>query len=156
MAPLIAPSASASLDAEITKIKEFVALLRREQTLLQAADTDALLPLIDQKTALSDALAAFGQARERELARLGLPAGRAGMNAWLEQHAALRPTWEALLTLAAEARELNLLNGKLVGLHLSKNQQAFNALMSASQRAMIYGPDGQQHLGRSGRILGTA
>ncbi len=148
-----------TLNEEINRLKEFIGLLEREQDLLKQGDTESLLPLIETKTSLANSLAAFAQARAEQLNRLGLDTGRAGMEAWLarnDQGGKLREAWQTLLDLAAQARNLNITNGKLIGLHMQHNQQAFNALMSATNRAMTYGPDGQQQTGLGGRILGTA
>jgi len=155
---LVSSTLGDTLGAELSKLKEFIVLLKREQDFLKAGDTESLLPLIDTKTLLSNALASYAAARETVLKQLGLPAGRSGMEDWLKHHgqAPHQQAWKVLLTLASEARELNILNGKLIGLHMSHNQQAFNALMGATNRAMTYGPDGQQHTGGGGRILGTA
>lgn len=152
------PPLGNTLNAEISKLKEFIALLQREQDFLKAGDTESLLPIIDTKTLFSNALAGYAATREAALKQLGLPAGRNGMEEWLKHHgqALHQEAWQTLLALANEARELNILNGKLIGLHMSHNQQAFNALMGATDRAMTYGPDGQQHTGGGGRILGTA
>lgn len=150
--------AVSSLDEEVGRLKEFIGLLQREQDLLKQGDTDALLPLIETKTHLADRLSALARAREEQLVRQGFPAGRSGMEDWLQRHgkAAQRQAWQELIVLAREARDLNELNGKLIGLHMQHNQQAFTALMNATNRAMTYGPDGQQHTGLGGRILGTA
>lgn len=152
------PTLGNTLDAEVDKLKEFIALLQREQDLLKAGNTESLLSLIDTKTLISNALAGYAATRESALTRLGLPSERSGMEEWLERHGqpSHQQAWQTLLTLAAEARELNILNGKLIGLHMSQNQQAFNALIGATDRAMTYGPDGQRHSGGGGRILGTA
>jgi flagellar biosynthesis protein FlgN len=149
----------AALDEEISKLKEFIGLLEREQDLLKQGDTESLLPLIETKTNQANSLGAFAQARADQLKQLGLDSGRAGMDAWLARNdpdGKLRASWQSLLALAAQARNLNILNGKLIGLHMQHNQQAFTALMNASNRAMTYGPDGQQQVGLGGRILGTA
>ncbi len=147
-----------TLGAEVSKLNEFIVLLKREQDFLKAGDTESLLPLIDTKTLLSNTLASYATVREATLRQLGLQTGRGGMEDWLQHHgqAPQRKAWQTLLALAREARELNILNGKLIGLHMSHNQQAFNALMGATDRAMTYGPDGQQHNGGGGRILGKA
>ncbi len=147
-----------TLGAEVSKLKEFIVLLQREQDLLKAGDTESLLPLIDTKTLLSNALAGYAAAREATLRQLGLQTGRSGMEDWLHRHgqAPHQQAWKTLMALASEARELNILNGKLIGLHMRHNQQAFNALMGATDRAMTYGPDGQRQTGGGGRILGTA
>lgn len=148
-----------TLNEEINRLREFISLLQCEQDLLKQGDTESLLPLIETKTSLANSLAAFAQARAGQLNRLGLDIGRAGMEAWLahnDQGGKLREAWQTLLDLAAQARNLNITNGKLIGLYMQHNQQAFNALMSATNRAMTYGPDGQQQTGLGGRILGTA
>lgn len=146
------------LHAETVKLREFIELLKREQEFLQQGSTDALLPLIDSKNTLASQLASLAQEREKNLARLALPAGRTGMEAWARRigKPEAQAAWQSLLTLAAEARELNILNGKLIGLHMNHNQQAFAALMGASNLAMTYGPDGQQQAALGGRILGSA
>lgn len=149
---------AAMLDVEIAKLKEFIDILQREQELLVLADTDALLPLIDTKTGLANTLTAMSQQREALLSQFGSTADRAGMEAWLARSGNIsqRQAWSELLQLAAEARSLNETNGKLIKLHLQQHQQAFAVLMTAANRAMTYGPDGQQQAGFGSRILGTA
>jgi flagella synthesis protein FlgN len=148
----------ATLNEEIGKLKEFIGLLNKEQDLLKRGDTEALIPLIETKTFLANTLGALAQSREGLLKRLGLVGGREGMEAWVTRLGKDEPrqAWQTLLTLAAEARTINVTNGKLIGLHMQHNQQTFTALMNATNRAMTYGPDGQQQTGLGGRILGTA
>jgi flagella synthesis protein FlgN len=149
---------AATLDQEVVKLEEFIDILNREQELLTKADTDALLPLIDVKNGLANALTDMSQNRESLLAKLGKTANRAGMEAWLSEAGTplQKQSWHKLLQLAAEARTINEINGKLIKLHLQQHQQAFAALMTAANRAMTYGPDGQQQTGFGSRILGTA
>lgn len=154
--PLAVPAAT--LDEEVAKLREFIAILEREQALLTQADIDALMPLVDVKTGLANTLAALSLERGEALARAGLPENRAGMESWLKERGTdrQRRAWQELLTLAADARAINETNGKLIDLHAQRNQQAFAALMSAANQVMTYGPDGQQQTGLSGRVLGTA
>lgn len=154
----MSPSPLAQLSEELVTVREFLALLEREQALLARADTEALLPLIETKSALSSKLAALSQARENALQSLKLPSGRPGVEIWIERsrNMAERKGWQELLGLAIQVRALNETNGKLIALHMNKNQQAFNALMAAANHATTYGPDGQQQTGLGGRILGTA
>lgn len=149
---------AATLDEEITKLREFIAILEREQELLAHADIEALMPLIDAKTGMANTLTALSRERDDCLARIGLSGNRAGMEAWLSKSGSdrQRQGWQELLHLAATARAINETNGKLINLHAQRNQQAFAALMSAANRAMTYGPDGQQQTGFGSRILGTA
>lgn len=154
-------SIAAILADELAALREFAALLQKEQSALLDGKADNLVALIDKKSALAARLTDSAQRREAALMELKLPAGRAGMEAWLAAAAAdtaTREHWQELLPLATEARNLNELNGKLIGTRLQHNQQALAALMGATERAMTYGPDGQTLAkpGGSGRILGSA
>lgn len=146
------------LGDEIATLQEFVRLLRREQELLKQNDSEELLALIESKNEQTDKLGALAQAREKQLTLLDLPAGRAGITAWLDQHAneTDRHAWKRLLELTGDARDLNTINGKLIGLHMQHNQQALDALLAATDKASTYGPDGQQQSGLGSRILGKA
>ncbi len=141
-------------------MREFVALLKVEQTTLIDGNADALSALIDKKSALATRLTAQAQGRETALASARLPTGREGMEAWLAaspHDTTSRRNWQELLPLAGEARRLNELNGKLIGTRMQHTQQALAALMGATQHAMTYGPDGHtQTKGPGGRMLGSA
>ncbi|MDO9601326.1 MAG: flagellar protein FlgN [Rhodocyclaceae bacterium] len=128
-----------TLRTEISRLGEFIDLLQREQALLIQGDTEALLLLSENKTALANTLAALAQERACEM--VSDP---------------ISPAWQKLLELAAKARDLNATNGQLISLHMQNNQQALAVLMNAANRAMTYGPDGQQTAGLGGRILGSA
>jgi flagella synthesis protein FlgN len=146
------------LSEELAILRNFVDLLGREQDLLAKGAAEPLTALASEKSVMATALAQLAAAREAELGRLGLPCGRAGMDAWLDATGAAtdQVDWQRLLILAAKARALNETNGKLIGLHLNNNQQALNVLMGAVDRAVTYGPDGQQKTGSGGRSLGSA
>lgn len=138
---------------ELDALRAFVALLEQEQESLVAGQVDALLGLIEQKSVLATRLGDCSTRREAALGQMGLPAGRAGMEAWLASAppaAESRQQWNELLPLAATARELNELNGKLIGTRLQHNQQALTALLGAAEQAMTYGPDGHTQLGGGG------
>ncbi len=145
---------------ELASLRSFVTLLKTEQATLVEGNADGLAALIETKSGLAAHLTDSAQRREAALAAAQMPAGRAGMEAWLAAlpaNATATKEWHELLALAAEARSLNELNGKLIGTRLQHNQQALAALMSATERAMTYGPDGQT-LARpgGGRMLGSA
>jgi len=111
----------------VETLQAFVDLLRREQTALINGDIEALAALIGEKTALTERLKALPPAAENELHEL-----------------------------AATARELNETNGKLIAVHIQRNQQALNVLLAAAGNAPTYGPDGQQHASLGSRSLGKA
>lgn len=108
-------------------LQAFIELLRREQTALVENDIETLAALITEKTALTERLN-------------GISAEEA----------------QSLRELAAEARQLNETNGRLIAVHLQRNQQALNVLLAAADHAATYGRDGQQQAGVSGRSLGKA
>jgi flagella synthesis protein FlgN len=157
-----AAAMAALLDEEIREVKVFVEVLRQEQALLAAGGRDdGLMPLVERKSELTTHLEAISKHREQLLAARGQGTGRAGMEAWLAAvpaNDASRTRWQELLVLAAEARQLNETNGKLIGIHWQHNQAALATLMSAANRAMTYGPDGQQRTGSGGggRSFGNA
>lgn len=158
-APLPAQPVAGILADELALLREFVALLKQEQAFLVKGRADALPALGEQKSALAARLVACTGRREAALGHAGLAVGRPGMAAWLEQSAAdmaARQGWQEILTLAAEARSLNELNGTLIATHLQHTQQALGVLMAASDRVMTYGPDGQSRADGSGRSFGSA
>lgn len=135
-----------TLAGEQQLLASIVELLKQEQKLLVAADADALAALTPQKTKQVQELAALSAERHRLLGAAGFAAAEAGMVPWLDAHgdAAARGTWEAMLALTREAKELNRLNGVLINKHLAHNQQALAALQPpGSPAAAVYGPAGQ-------------
>jgi flagella synthesis protein FlgN len=146
------------LDREFRALQSFVALLRREQSLLEEGSTESLAALAEEKLQAANELSEFSAARDSKLVHSGLRAGRAGMDAWAASPAGAgyREQWQHLLELTAEARALNDTNGKLINLRLQNNQQALNILLTAAEQAVTYGPDGQQRTGGAGRSLGSA
>lgn len=143
---------------EAAQLRDFVALLEREQQALVGGDVDRLMPLAAEKTEVFSRLAGLGEARNQALAAQSLPPDRAGMETWLGRHAELagsRRAWQELLTMAEKARVLNQVNGKLIASRLAGNQQALSALLAAANQAALYGPDGQARPLGSGRSLGS-
>lgn len=144
---------------ELSLLREFVSLLVDEQQALIPGDLDRLLPLAEKKSRLAAALGQLAAARNQALADEGLPADKAGMEAWLSSQkraAPARGDWAAVLALAAEARLQNDINGKLIGTRIQHNQRALAVLHAAADQAMLYGPDGQPHTIGGGRHLGAA
>lgn len=153
------PASLAELVAqELGLLQTFAAILRQEQSLLTHAKIEPLADLAREKSEIAARLGLLADAREEELARRGLHAGGTGMERWIAspEGASSRRRWQQLLVLAADAKALNAINGKLIAVYLQHNQQALNALMAAANQAATYGPDGQQKLGGTGRSLGSA
>lgn len=132
-----------AIAVEAALLKDFVRLLETEQAHLIAGETDPLLGLSEQKTRFADQL---NDASERREALVD--AKSTDLKAY--------PGWSEILRLAEQAKNINALNGKLIGQRLANNQQALQVLMSATERSSIYGPDGQPRHGGGGRTLGKA
>lgn len=146
------------LKAEADAVSAFVFLLGEEQSALKQGDADALPSIIERKAAATARLAPLSAARNALLEKSGLSRDRSGMEAWLRQHpgdVAVRDHWQRLLERAAEAQELNRLNGELIHLRMGHNAQMLEALRAAN-RQDLYGADGQATLGTPRRVIDSA
>lgn len=133
-----------TIEVEVAALQGFVALLEKEQEILGQGRTDDLLPLVERKNELAATLANLADQRSQALVTAGLAADRAGMSALLAMQSdadGACALWSSLLTLAARARELNRVNGELIGLRMQHNSQALQALLGTPLG--LYGPDGQ-------------
>ena len=147
------------LAEEAGAIALFVELLKREQAQLSQGQTDELSALAEQKSTLAARLQRLAGLRSDWLASLGYSADRTGIETSLQQHPQETPvaaSWAAIMTQAAEARELNRLNGELIELHLQHNARALNALRGGEDSLDLYGPDGQSRTSGSTRINASA
>lgn len=131
------------LSEEAAAVEAFVRLLGSEQQALQDGQLDVLPGLTEQKAATVDRLARLGQARNQRLQQAGLPADQAGLRAWAGGDPARALLIDRILVLAAEARELNRLNGTLIASRLQQTQSALDILTRSQNGGGLYGPDGQ-------------
>ncbi|MFA7269820.1 MAG: flagellar protein FlgN [Sterolibacterium sp.] len=144
---------------ELAALREFVAILQKEQQALVAGEIDQLMPLVKEKTALTARLGEFADQRNQMLAAASLPANKEGMETWLSRLTPTDPAhkiWQSLVKLTAEAQALNESNGKLIAMRMQHNQQALDVLLAAANQASLYGPDGQTKPSVGGRLFGSA
>jgi flagella synthesis protein FlgN len=138
---------NATLPFEHERIAALVELMKQEQQLLVAADADRLAELTPRKVALVQELAQCSRERHAALGNAGFLAAEAGMEPWLaaQGDAAARSAWNGLLALAAEAKELNRVNGMLINRQMAHNQTVLNALRTptAAPESTLYGAKGQ-------------
>lgn len=144
------------LTDEASAVDAFVRLLGSEQQALQDGNLEALPGLTEQKSAAVGQLARLGQLRNQLLQRTGLPVDQAGLRAWAGSDAGRSALIDRILTLAAEARELNRLNGALIATRLQQTQGALDILMRSQTGGGLYGPDGQTALRGSYRFFDSA
>lgn len=142
------------LNAERNTVREFVALLEKEQQILLNQDAEKLLALAEAKTAFANKLSLIANARRQFLSAQG---AASDTGAWITKHIpSAAPIWRELRELAARADHLNHTNGEVIQLRLRSNQQALNALMGAARSTSnLYGKDGQHSIAIGGRSLGS-
>ena len=133
------------LSAEILAVREFKSLLQAEQQSLVEGKVGVLAEISKAKVDQVEQLNRLAAERLRKLADQGYPPGRSGMDRWAsDTGAAAMEVWQSMLEIAAEAQRINTTNGALIHSRLQNNQQALSALLSATNQASLYGPDGQR------------
>lgn len=152
-------SPAATLNDEIAVARNLVDVLKREQTVLIAADTEALPALTEEKAKLVAQIAALANTRYQALAAAGFLEEESGMKAWINSPSAAASaaqSWNELLDAARMAKELNRVNGMLIGKHLARNQATLNVLQGNRQANSLYGPNGQPAAatGSRGLVIG--
>jgi len=147
----------AALSNELGAVRIFIELLQHEQNLLTENQTDRLLALAEQKSALAVNLNQLAEVR-RTLLNNQLPeSSNDAIQAWLTTHSQEGlARWQEIRSLAEQASQLNRINGELIQMKLRHNQQTLAALTQAARKADLYGPDGQRSFAPgSGRSLGS-
>ena len=144
-----------SLKSETETVSLFVELLRQEQSALSQGHTDDLPALVEQKNQLAERLGNLAAQRNALLAEQKFAADRPGIDTWCSRYpleTSVADVWSKILTLAAEAKELNRLNGDLIALRMRHNALTLEALRGGNQTLSLYGPDGQSMPQGSRRI----
>lgn len=150
------PSQHLAQEKQVTS--RLVAALQQEQMLLSGnGDADEIPNVISGKAQIVAEMAALADHRHTLLAALGFPASENGMQNWLDQHGADadKKLWDELFELAQSAREINRINGLLVGKQMAINQNALKILQGRSGGGSFYGPDGSASVRTTGRPLGV-
>ncbi len=140
-----AASPSTTLQDEHHTMTALVALMQQEQQHLINAEIDQLTALTVQKSQAVHQMANLARQRHQALGRAGFAAAESGMQPWLAagDDSAASALWQELLALTRVAKELNRVNGMLIGKQMSNNQGALNALRAPGQgSAGFYGPSG--------------
>ena len=139
-------SPGATLREEQQLIGSIVELMKTEQQFLVSADADGLAGIVPEKLKLAQRAAELSRIRHKALGAAGFQATEAGMEPWLAVggNDELRDTWNRLLDLTREAKEINRVNGLLINKQLAHTQGVLNALRGpAAGAAGVYGPGGQ-------------
>jgi flagella synthesis protein FlgN len=127
-------------------VERFVHLLEEEKVLLTEGRTEALAAAIEEKEALAAKLNELTRQRGSYLTGNGFSPDRAGMASWSAKHPEQKEAiaaWNRTLSLAAQAKERNRVNGQLIHLHLQHTGEALEVLLRKESRLDLYGPDGR-------------
>ncbi|MEB0135254.1 flagellar protein FlgN [Actimicrobium sp. CCC2.4] len=135
------PSTSLAEEQQVTSA--LLLLLQQEQGKLIEASIVGLPELIQAKAEAVTRLTILTRARHALLAVAGFTASESGMRDWVAAQQPADTRWTTLLALGAEAREMNRINGMLIGRHMMRNQTELNILQGKTQRNNLYGADGQ-------------
>jgi flagellar biosynthesis protein FlgN len=149
-------SLAQSLGDELVAANALLQLLKQEQAQLINANVDELDKVTEEKTKIVARMTELAQNRHRALAAAGFEASEAGMQTWTKSPTALPAagkSWNELLGIAQQAKELNRVNGLLIGQHMARNQKALNTLQGSPQGGTMYGPNGQSTSQPSSRKL---
>nr|WP_198980435.1 flagellar protein FlgN [Herbaspirillum sp. ASV7] len=148
---------ASQLNQEKGAMQRLIEKLRQEQALLSEASAEGMTEIISEKASIVAEMTTLAGNRHRQLAELGYTDDEAGMQKWMNEQGsdADKDIWADLFELAQDAKELNRVNGLLIGKKLSVNQNALTVLQGKTGTGSFYGPDGQSSIKSSGRRLGV-
>lgn len=148
---------AASLAQEQDALARLVAKLRQEQLLLAETSAEGMTDLITDKANIVAEMTSLAGARHQRLLAIGFADDETGMQQWMNERGtdADKEVWAALFDQAQDAKELNRVNGILIGKKLSLNQSALTILQGKNNAGNFYGPDGQSNIKSTGRRLGV-
>ena len=155
-AALIAQQLAQLMESEVALLRNFLALLAREEDLLVQGETDSLLNLTREKTELYHLLQRQHEARMRLLGQAGLEGSADNIRKVCAALPSALANWDELLKQAEEARARNESNGKLIIERMQHNQGALSILMSSGRHTQFYDAEGVSRVAGRGRHLGSA
>ncbi|KAF1047592.1 MAG: Flagella synthesis protein FlgN [Herbaspirillum frisingense] len=148
---------ASKLAQEKAALVRLIEKLRQEQALLSETSAEGMTDIISEKASIVAEMSTLAGNRHNLLATLGYVDDETGMQKWMNEQGsdADKDIWADLFELAQDAKELNRVNGLLIGKKLSINQSALTILQGKSGTGSFYGPDGQNSIKSSGRRLGV-
>jgi flagella synthesis protein FlgN len=129
---------------EYATIEEFASVLAVEQkALTQMEPAEVLQPIVEKKTELARKLAQLEKIRDVQLAEMGFPAGRSGIELAAGRDPKLAAQWSLLQSSVVRARRFNKTNGVLIRTRIEYTQRALDVLQVRPPKPSLYGPDGR-------------
>ncbi len=149
---------AAMLAVEFSAWQALLAAIASEENALIHGDAEHLDQLGAAKLAQLNVVGNLTRTRLNALTESGLPATRAGMDAWLarQNRPELHAQWQQLAQLEADAQAANQRVGSLIDMRLAATRQALNVLVHAATRqGGLYDQAGHAVAARSGKPLTT-
>lgn len=151
---------SRSLAEEAVEIESLLVLLRDEQSALRERNMEQVHAAAAAKNVKLARLGTLASIRARFQQANGLSPDNVGMEAYIarlkQPDAALVQNWRRVLAKAGEARQMNVVNGRLIAAQLRFVNGALLALKQATSQLLCYGADGQTHARAASRSLASA
>jgi flagellar biosynthesis/type III secretory pathway chaperone len=144
--------------AEIEGHRALLAVLMAEQDALRTANAEAVAVAASSKMRHVTELETLARQRTELMIGLGMAftPGDVETGAMEPKFAAqVKSDWATLRGIAAEAREQNALNGRLIARQQRQCESALTTLMQASGRSPVYGADGRAERDLPARPLVT-
>lgn len=147
-----------SFEQDAQLVNSLLELLTREQSSLVVVDVDGIEALMEEKSELLQRINLAAKSRYSALAVSGFESNESGMTAWLksQSYPALNAAWEKFQKSILQAKEMNRLNGILIGKHFNRNQQLLNHLQGNSSAGAVYSKSGQAKSNATSRSSLTA
>lgn len=147
------------LKRESETLSRFVLVLADEQALLRYAQATDLPAITQEKLKLVEQLNQLGAERRALLPNIPATDDSTAMAQWLKANASdiqAAHTWQGILELAREARQMHERNGKLVTILLQKTNDALAILTQRAPEQTLYGSDGQTAAATGSRLVDSA
>lgn len=135
-----------SFEKECASVTQLHELLEYEQSCLVNATIEKLPAIIEKKSGLIQTLSQLSKQRYDCLLKNGYTANELGMNDWIAKQAPekIQSAWLSTQQTLLKSRELNRVNGLLIGKQNLKNQQRLSILQGEPEpHTQVYGPNGQ-------------
>lgn len=147
-----------SFEQDAQLVNRLLELLTREQASLVVVDVDGIEALMEEKSELLQRINLAAKSRYAALATSGYEQNESGMTAWLKSQTqpALNVAWEQFQKSILQAKEMNRLNGILIGKHFNRNQQLLNHLHGNGGAGGVYSKSGQAKSNATSRASLTA
>lgn len=139
---------SSILLSELNQSKQLQTLLSKEREALKVTDIDAIQLITQQKQPLLIQLEQLGRQRDYLLKTAGFSAGKAGLDAFIANHAEaevskLTQVLTELREVARSCRESNQVNGGILNVNRQYLGRALSILRGRDPEIGAYGPGGE-------------